>query len=263
MSSSPAVPPSKSTSKPTSPTPPELFPPDEEASLLAESHALKSLGNQAFTTSAYYSAIQQYEKALATCPAYLDYDMAVLHANISACHMKLSEWAPAVERATRALDALDRLEAPTTAPDASDAQAKETTETEMEMRLAALQRSGHSLMDAHKLRTKALLRRAKSSHARGGWAHLQSALQDYQALARPPHELSSLDMRAVLAALRTLPDELDEAKNREMSEMMGKLKQLGNGILKPFGLSTDNFAFTKDERSGGYSMNFQQNQGNK
>lgn len=61
-------------------------------------------------------------------------------------------------------------------------------------------------------------------------------------------------------ASRTLPQQLEVAKQKEMGEMMGKLKELGNGILKPFGLSTNNFQFTKDQSSGGYSMQFNQGQ---
>ena len=59
-------------------------------------------------------------------------------------------------------------------------------------------------------------------------------------------------------ALGELPGRINIAKENEMGEMMGKLKELGNGILKPFGLSTDNFKMTKDEKTGGYSMNFNQ-----
>jgi hypothetical protein len=52
---------------------------------------------------------------------------------------------------------------------------------------------------------------------------------------------------------------LEEAKQAEMGEMMGKLKQLGNGILKPFGMSTDSFNMIKDEKTGGYNLSFGQN----
>jgi tetratricopeptide (TPR) repeat protein len=252
---------------PTPVAPPEIFPPEEEAQLLKESNAEKASANKAFITGEYSGAIQTYEKALAVCPTYLEYDIAILRSNIAACHIKLAEWKQAVESATKALESLDRLDPPP--PAAKDdreegnngggtiAEIDDTTE----ILLDALTRTSHTLNDVHKLRTKALLRRAKARHEVGGWASLQGALEDYQAVSKPPNQLSSLDMKAVIAAMKKLPSELEEAKNSEMADMMGKLKQLGNGILKPFGLSTENFQFTKDEGSGGYSMNFNQSPG--
>lgn len=41
-------------------------------------------------------------------------------------------------------------------------------------------------------------------------------------------------------------------------EMLGKLKDLGNSLLGKFGLSVDNFKAVKDEKTGGYSISFQQ-----
>jgi len=72
-------------------------------------------------------------------------------------------------------------------------------------------------------------------------------------------QLAPLDRAAVQKALRELPGMLEEAKQKEIGDMTAKLKQLGNGILKPFGLSTDNFAMVKDESTGGYSIQFNQN----
>jgi tetratricopeptide (TPR) repeat protein len=255
--------------EPTPVAAPEIFPPDEEQQLLSESNTEKASANKAFTTGEYNGAIQSYEKALAVCPSYLEYDIAVLRSNIAACHLKLEEWKQAVESATQALDALDRLDPPPPKPSGDTREIVGSSggggggvvgeiDDTTEVLLDALTRTHHTINDVHKLRTKALLRRAKARHELGGWASLQGSLEDYQALAKPPNQLSSLDMRAVIAAMRKLPNELEEAKNQEMADMMGKLKQLGNGILKPFGLSTENFQFTKDEGSGGYSMNFNQ-----
>jgi tetratricopeptide (TPR) repeat protein len=245
-------------------SPPEIFPPEEEKQLLEESNTEKASANKTFTSGEYNGAIQGYEKALAVCPTYLEYDIAVLRSNIAACHLKLEEWKQAVESATQALESLDRIDPPPP-KEAGEQGGGSITEIDSttELYLTALTRTSHTLNDVHKLRTKALLRRAKARHQIGGWSSLQGSLEDYQALSKPPHQLSSLDHKAVQAALRKLPAQLDEAKNTEMADMMGKLKQLGNGILKPFGLSTENFQFTKDEKSGGYSMNFNQAPGGK
>ncbi|KAF1968565.1 hypothetical protein BU23DRAFT_261541 [Bimuria novae-zelandiae CBS 107.79] len=250
---------------------PEIFHPDEEKALLEESNTEKANANKGFTSGEYNSALQGYEKALAVCPTYLEYDIAVLRSNIAACHLKLAEWKQAVDSATQALEALDTLDPPrepsATEKDKEGEQGSgaggkvEEIDDATEVRIAALTRTSHTINDVHKLRKKALLRRAKARQQVGGWSSLQGALEDYQAVSKPPHQLSSLDQKAVQAALRELPAKLDEAKNSELADMMGKLKTLGNGILKPFGLSTENFQFTKDEATGGYSMNF--NQGGK
>ncbi|KAJ4986919.1 tetratricopeptide repeat protein 1 [Stagonosporopsis vannaccii] len=245
---------------------PELFLPDEERKLLEESTAEKASANKTFTLGDYDTAIQGYEKALAVCPTYLEYDIAVLRSNISACHIKLEEWKEAVESATKALDALDRIDPPPAKEAGENGRGEKMgavseIDDSTEILLEALTRTGHKISDVHKLRTKALLRRAKARHEVGGWASLQGSLEDYQALSKSPHQLSSLDQSAVQAAMRRLPIELNSAKDKEMAEMMGNLKKLGNGILKPFGLSTDNFQFQQDPSTGGYSMNFNQNPG--
>ena len=112
--------------------------------------------------------------------------------------------------------------------------------------------------DIHRIRLKSLLRRARALSQAGGWQSLAGAEEDYKTLSSMPG-LTPADQRTVRTQLRELPPRTKAAQEKEMGEMWGKLKDLGNGILKPFGLSTENFQMVKDEKSGGYSMNFKQN----
>ncbi|KAI9859493.1 MAG: hypothetical protein M1813_006635 [Trichoglossum hirsutum] len=75
--------------------------------------------------------------------------------------------------------------------------------------------------------------------------------------------LPAADRKTVQLQLLSLPPRLDAAKEAEVGQMMGKLKELGNGLLKPFGLSTDSFNLTQDPATGGYSMQFNQGNGSK
>ena len=238
----------------------------EESKLVIESNSLKSTANTCFTSADYDAAILGYNRALDTLPSYLDYEIAVLKSNIAACYIKLEEWKDAIETATAAIDSLERIDPTPTPKKDSSGKASEEAEPDSKVeevddatadRIEALQRTGHSIDDARKIRAKALLRRAKARAESGGWANLAGADEDYRALAAMA-TLTPTDRRAVERALRELPPRLDEARQRETGEMMGKLKQLGNGILRPFGLSTENFNMVKDEGSGGYSLQFNQ-----
>ncbi|KAG2435010.1 hypothetical protein HYH02_012008 [Chlamydomonas schloesseri] len=60
--------------------------------------------------------------------------------------------------------------------------------------------------------------------------------------------------KAKVAALQPVVDERTE---KLKTEMLGKLKDLGNTILGKFGLSTDNFKFDKDPNTGSYSIRFE------
>ncbi|KAL9597669.1 MAG: hypothetical protein Q9219_004996 [cf. Caloplaca sp. 3 TL-2023] len=250
------------------------YSPEEEANLLAESHATKTAANELFKSAQYSQAITAYDSALASVPNYLEYEIAVLKSNIAACHLKLSDWKAAVEEATKSLQALDRLEKPAAAnaDDSKDGQEagnpsapNETTgkddgvieladndEDESEA-LRKIEQSDRRKEDVTRIKIKALMRRARARSEQGGWGDLQGALEDYQALSSFP-SIPPADTKVINAALRTLPPRIAAAKEKEMGEMMGKLKELGNGILKPFGLSTDSFKFEKDEKTGGYSI---------
>lgn len=248
------------------------FPPEEEASLLADSNASKTRANALFGAGSHENAIQAYDAALALCPNYLDYEIAVLRANLAACHLKLEAWEAGAEAAGKGIECLERLEKlPEVRTGAKGQEGKvdedvvEEVDEEAEARIENLCQSGRSLAEVRKLQAKLLLRRAKAKSAQGGWANLQAADEDYRVVLSPVMEaaLAPIDRRNAVESARALGPRLNEAKDNEMAEMMGKLKGLGNSFLKPFGLSTENFKFTQDEKTGGYSMNFEQNPGGK
>ncbi|CAG8903367.1 unnamed protein product [Penicillium egyptiacum] len=248
------------------------FPAEEEAQLLNESHEIKSEANQLFLAKSYDQAISCYDRALASCPSYLDYDVAIIHSNIAACHLKLEDWKATVDSATVSIERLSKI-IPLTPQDKGDEskgkqipESKEHTDAVVELsgddeeaelkELQRLQEQDEQRSKVIRLRAKVLMRRAKAKTQIGGWASLQGAAEDYQALAGIEN-LAADDKRVVQRALRELPERINQAREKEMGDMMGKLKELGNGILSPFGLSTDNFKFVQDPKTGGYNMNFQ------
>lgn len=84
---------------------------------------------------------------------------------------------------------------------------------------------------------------------------LDESLADYKKIL----ELDPSNNEANLAQIRLVP--LVNERNEKMkAEMIDKLKDLGNMILKPFGLSTSNFQMKQDPATGSYSCNFNQNQ---
>ncbi|XP_034488554.1 tetratricopeptide repeat protein 1 [Drosophila innubila] len=98
---------------------------------------------------------------------------------------------------------------------------------------------------------RALLRRAKLYEQDD---RLDEALADYKRV----YEIDPGQREAREAQVRLPP--LINARNEKLkTEMMSSLKDLGNMILKPFGLSTANFQMQQDPNSGSYSINFNQN----
>ncbi|KAI0380375.1 hypothetical protein F5Y04DRAFT_97027 [Hypomontagnella monticulosa] len=252
---------------------PEKFPPEEEASLLEESNDKKSQANSLFASAQYENAITKYEEATSICPHYLDYELAVLKSNIAACYLKLEQWKEAIKAATDSIDGLDRLgKTEANQKEREEKQQNEEDGIEEEIVSSGAQKSAPAAIeetiaeatrrkrheDILRIRAKALMRRARAKSELGGWSNLAGAEEDYKVLSAMAN-LSHGDKKIVQTQLRTLPPRTKAAQEKEMSEMWGKLKDLGNGILKPFGLSTDNFQMVKDEKTGGYSMNFSQN----
>ncbi|WAO90616.1 Hypothetical protein NCS54_00805000 [Fusarium falciforme] len=250
------------------------FSPEEEQALVEESTAAKEEANALFASKEYQNALDKYDDAINSCPKYLYFPRAVVYSNIAACHLKLEQWKDAIKAASDALSSLEKLEQkdPLLNPDGKkeeeekkkeqDDDVEEETVSSGATRAAPAPDSTDDAVktlkaDIQRIRSKSLMRRARARSEAGGWQNLAGAEEDYKALAAKPESLAPADLRIVRTQLRQLPPRTKAAQEKEMGEMWGKLKDLGNGILKPFGLSTENFQMVKDEKTGGYSMNFQ------
>ncbi|KAG8736055.1 hypothetical protein FRC10_009859, partial [Ceratobasidium sp. 414] len=84
-----------------------------------------------------------------------------------------------------------------------------------------------SLLDDPKY-VKALQRRASSNESIGSWSALSSAESDYTTLLEILPPSSQPPIRLALVRLKP---RVEEAKERETGEMMGKLKDIGDSIL--------------------------------
>ncbi|XP_056254051.1 tetratricopeptide repeat protein 1 isoform X2 [Seriola aureovittata] len=101
---------------------------------------------------------------------------------------------------------------------------------------------------------RALLRRAELYEQT---EKLDEALEDYKkVLDRDPNQTSARQ------ACMRLPQQIQERNEKLKEEMISKLKDLGNMVLRPFGLSTNNFQVNQDQDTGSYSINFVQKPNN-
>ncbi|NXO69289.1 TTC1 protein, partial [Phainopepla nitens] len=116
-------------------------------------------------------------------------------------------------------------------------------------------------LDPHYVR--ALLRRAELYEKT---EKLDEALEDYKAvLEKDPsvHQAREACMVSLILSLPLIPwSSLLSSHLFSWNVIAGKLKDLGNLVLRPFGLSTENFQVKQDSSTGSYSINFVQNPNN-
>uniref|UniRef100_A0A1B6CG96 Uncharacterized protein n=1 Tax=Clastoptera arizonana TaxID=38151 RepID=A0A1B6CG96_9HEMI len=98
---------------------------------------------------------------------------------------------------------------------------------------------------------KAIVRRAQIYES---LEKLDEALADY----KKAFDLDPND-RQLLYTCSNISEAIEQRDKKLKAEMMEQLKNLGNMVLKPFGLSTNNFQMVQDPNTGGYSINFNQN----
>ncbi|NXD85964.1 TTC1 protein, partial [Halcyon senegalensis] len=102
---------------------------------------------------------------------------------------------------------------------------------------------------------RALLRRAELYEKT---EKLDEALEDYKAVLEKDPSVHQAREACMVSFFTTLQPNLKPKAFLSYSEY----SDLGNLVLRPFGLSTENFQIKQDSSTGSYSINFVQNPNN-
>ncbi|KAG1666593.1 Tetratricopeptide repeat protein 1 [Nymphon striatum] len=237
-----------------------------------EAQALKDNGNELYKNESFEDAIKKYTEALLICPLSFAKDRSIMYSNRAACRVKLDKKETAITDCTQgeacnvagtAHLMSNLIYKPTLAFSAiaiSNFQSSSNLNHQAKPKKKCvfnehwLNNPDYSAVELNPNYTKAFTRRAQLYEQT---EKLDDALADYKKIL----ELEPNNIEANQACMR-LPQQINERNEKLKTEMMGKLKDLGNLFLRPFGLSTDNFQLNQNQDGGGgYSVNFQ-NAGN-
>ena len=196
---------------------------------------LKQQGNELFKQGEHSRSLDLYTQALRLCPLDRKEARAILYANRAAAKAKLDRKQSALEDCTKALEYNPHYLKALLRYRTTGWTTVAVVQTPLSNHLSIFTRRANLYEETDKL---------------------DESLEDYRKVL----ELEPGNGEAQSAQVR-LPPKIAERNERLKEEMMGKLKDLGNMILRPFGLSTQNFEMKQDPQTGSYSINF--NQGGK
>lgn len=112
----------------------------------------------------------------------------------------------------------------------------------------------------------------------GTWKELETAVGEYEDLlgvgrvrelregervgesVKLEADLTEAERRECVRSLARCRKALEEVRASEVGDAMKGLKTLGDGLLRPFGISTSDFGMKPDGK-GGYSLQFQRGGG--